>query len=379
MPDFFNPSLLKLKSILGPPPYRPMDEVIRPSGSQGSMMPSPQNQGRMNDTPPDISQVDIGAPDKESIGQEDEITKLVSKLYTPGHEIADKFNKVWNEMPQREKPSVLRRIVASMVAAGREGSQGAERVMDAPYNEARSDWMDKLKMLQPLLGEERASNTNERLMAQNAASQNVQNRRISETERHNREAEELNKSKAEITKDRAAVYRYKAENPDHKFQEDSNGQLMALDPRTGSMKYVLNEDGVPVKSLKNLDAAEKERLEIGSREKVARIQGANQIAAAKERGAQAVTVEKEKQKGRTEVRQNKDASGKVVSTTTTVYDANGNVTGTRTVNTTNTPVAPKEVPPNVSKVRMKAPDGREIMVPMDKVAEAEQRGAKRIK
>ncbi len=367
MPDsYFDPSMLKLQSNLNQ--SNPTISTNMP-GNQGT-----GNAMNMND----------GAPEKDSVGQEDEITKLVSKLYTPGHEIADKFNEVWNQMPQREKPSVLRRIVASMVGGGKEGIKGASEVMDEPYNEARSDWMDKLKMLQPALSDERYNNANERMIATNAATQATANKRIGETERHNQETETLNKSKAEVTKDRAAVYRYKAENPDHKFVEDEQGQLMALDPKSGGMKYVLNEDGVPVKSLKNLDAREKENLDIKARKDVANIQGKNQIEAAKVRGNEARQTEEVKAKGRIEVKENKDASGKVVSKTTTVYDTAGNVTGTKTESTTTKPVAPKEVPSNVSKVRMETPpdkDGkvRTIMVPMDKVAEAEQRGAKRVK
>lgn len=360
MPDnYFDPSMLKLKSNLS---QIPSGDINAPRANI------------KNDTLDDN-----GGLEKDSVGQEDEITKLVSKLYTPGHEIADKFNKVWSEMPTREKPSVLRRIVASMVGGGEAGIKGADEVVNAPYNQARGEWMDKLKMLQPLLGDERASNTNERLLSQNAATQSTTNRRIAETERHNKEAEDINKGKMEITKDRAAVYRYKAEHPDHKFVEDEDGQLMALDPASGGMKYVLNDDGVPVKSLKNLDAAEKQRLDIQSRKDIANIQGANQVKAAGVRGEEARKTEAVKTKGRIEVKENKDASGKVVSKTTTVYDTAGNVTGTKTESTTTKPVAPSKVEDNVSKVKMSAPDGRIIMVPMDKVSEAEQRGAKRVK
>jgi hypothetical protein len=359
MNDFFNPSMLKFKATMD-----------RPNGISDVPSPPPMPENNNSEF-------------KDSVGQEDEITKLVGKLYTPGHEISDKFNEVWNQMPQREKPSVLRRIVASMVGING-GPEKAKEIVDEPYNEKMGEWTNKLKMLQPLLGDERYSNANERMLATSAASQLTANRRIDETIRKDKATEDINKEKLAVTKDRAAVYRYKAEHPDHKFQEDENGDLMALDPSSGTMHYVLNDDGVPVKSLKNLDQAEKTKLQIQGAIDAARARGIEERKTETTRQAGRIDLEKQKQQGRIEIKDNKDASGKIVSRTTTAYDADGNVTGSRTDSTTTTPVKPKkdgkvEIPSNVGKVKMSAPDGRTIMVPMDKVAEAEQRGAKRVK
>lgn len=375
MPDYMNRDLLR--PILGQESRMPqmMDPNVNnqmPQTSKDILGPPSPNDATF-DQPPDISQVDIGKPDRDSVGQEDEVTKLVGKLYTPHHEIADKFNEVWNQMPQREKPSVLRRIVASMVGAGG-GPKAADQVLDAPYNEARGEWMDKLKMLQPALSDERYQNINE-----------MNQRKLDETERKSKAAEADKDARTEIAADRAATYKYKSEHPGEQLVEDEDGQLMAVNKADGSMHYVLRPDGTPVKSLKNLNAADKQANDIKGRKEIAAIQGANQIKAAGARGAASIAVEKEKQKGRQEIKEQKDANGEVTSRTTTVYDADNNVTGSKTETFTKKPVKPSgpdknvTVPENVGKVKMSAPDGRIIMVPMDKVAEAEQRGAKRVK
>lgn len=74
------------------------------------------------------------------------------------------YDEAIRNMPEREKPGILRKIAASMVGLGREGTQGAQRVLDAPYNEKMDDWNQKIKALQPGMQMEKQGRINERLI-----------------------------------------------------------------------------------------------------------------------------------------------------------------------------------------------------------------------
>lgn len=349
--NFYNPSLLKFKSIMS-------------SSDQNQPSPTMQLQDQQNDI--------LDKKDDNSISD------LVNKLYTPGHEIADKFNEVWSQMPQHEKPSVMRRIVASMVGAGG-GIKGADEVLDAPYNEQMSEWTNKLKMLQPLLGDEKYNNTNERMLATNAASQTVANRRADISEANVRRqrdkdaaTEALNQDKLKVQQDRAKAYIYKQNNPNHQLEEDENGYIVAINPVTRGAYYITDDDGNKIKSNK-LSDADKINLQIKGRLAAARVAGeeSRKTEDVREKGREVIADKRVV--GQKEVKAIQPGTGTVTTKETEVKDASGASVGKKIETTKKEPLTAK-----TDTVRMQYQDDKGIhiiRVPKDQVNQAKQNGA----
>jgi len=339
MPDFMN--LLRLKHIFAP------DHPI------GNDLPS---QGGITGNLPRIDF--SGKSDNDLLD------------YTPQHDYSDLYRKELDQMPIRKEPGKLRRVFGAMAGLGENGPQNQEMVKYGSYNRQLGDWENRIKAIQPGMTAERYENANERMLAQSSASDVLRSRDI--TRKENTDA-----SNIAIRQQRADAYeqnlKFKQDHQKHELRPIPGGNYVWFNPDDPEESPV--DTGIKTGTLSKL-----EEINLGQKNAMARIAatGGENRKTENTREAGRIKLEDVKQKGRTEIKQNKDAQGNIKSTTTTVYDADGNVTGTKTVNATTKPVEPKAVPGNVNKVRMKAPDGREVMVPMDKVSEAEQRGAKKV-
>src|SRR4029078_4059898 len=138
MPDFLK-FLQSTANLFAPQqqninPYPVNANVNNPMGVSQIPQMVPVNQsgingGAFNDIPPDISQIPVGDP---YAGLRD--------LYQPEHRYSDMMEQMLNQFPQRQKPSLGRKIVASMVGAGRGGIKEADAVINEPYNNALADW-----------------------------------------------------------------------------------------------------------------------------------------------------------------------------------------------------------------------------------------------
>lgn len=164
--------------------------------------------------------------------------------YTPEHTATDRLTQLLGNMPQREAyhPSLMRRIVASLGGLGR-GPQGAEYIMDQPYNEAMQDWQNRYQPAYQAANLERYANANERQLAYQQGM--LGNRdyanwiRERDLERKITEGQD----RIKISAARAAAYAYKAHNPNHEYKIDNQGRYFSVDPQTDQTEYLRDPEG----------------------------------------------------------------------------------------------------------------------------------------
>jgi hypothetical protein len=252
----------------GPPPD------IMGGGGYDTPSPTYPTQGAL----PRIGTYDPNEPVNMQQGtQPQSMADLMTSMYHPEHQASDEYEALLNRFPQREKPSIARRLVASG-ASLKGGIKAAEEVMEAPNLRNRADWVAQVAPRYNAANLERQSNINERTLAYNAATTTVGQRRADETERSNRE-------KADIARTRAAAYDFKSRNPGLKIESPKGGYMIGVDA-AGKATYITDEQGNRIKSgtLSQYD-------EINLR-------GGYQVEAAKQAGASQIATEKERQKGR---------------------------------------------------------------------------------
>jgi len=114
--------------------------------------------------------------------QEEEIdnynpAQRMSQLYTPEHQMGDRLTAMIDSMPQRQNPGIGRKILASI--AGLTGDPNrVEHTLYGDYNRQLGDWKEKLGPTLQGANFERASNINERSLANQVISQEQRDRSL---------------------------------------------------------------------------------------------------------------------------------------------------------------------------------------------------------
>lgn len=161
--------------------------------------------------------------------------EMMNEIYKPETEATGRFNELLGDFPERNKPSIWRKIVAAGQGAGNMemrrpgGIEESEKVLQAPYLRDVGEWKERAGPYYNAANLERQSNINERQLAQNFLTNQAAMSKIEETERHNRAREESEKI-------RALAYRAKNEGFDIKAYGDRiigtrtvNGQVETID------------------------------------------------------------------------------------------------------------------------------------------------------
>lgn len=206
-------------------------------------------------------------------------------IYNPNTQDTSRLRDLVDSYPEHEKHSVMRRIAAAVVGAGY-GPNAAQEFLDSPYQRQVQDWKNKVQPTESLATQERFANTNERMARTSERTLGIRQQEL------------------EVRKARAAAYIMKQSNPNQKFDVDKMGMLIALDPATGTAKYVLDEDGQPVHSSK-LSDEDKINLQIQGRlqgiratgdeaRKTEGVRHAGDMSEISARGEQARQTQKEK-------------------------------------------------------------------------------------
>jgi len=176
------------------------------------------------------------AAQQNAVQEADPIMDLVNKLYSPEHGIADKFEEIWSQMPHREKPGMLRRIMGSLAALS-DDPNAKEKVLYAPYNREMADWTDKLKMLQPLLTDERYSNANNRSLATGVATQQTAQNRLAIQQKDVDSKIAQREAATELGQKKLELQQWLANNPGHDLVKDqASGKVYAVDKRDSTKK-----------------------------------------------------------------------------------------------------------------------------------------------
>lgn len=368
MADLFRP---RLEGIFGPtqPVFQPSRNLFGDQArSESDIGMEGRMQGQFESQPIQLGQIQ---PDR------------MQETFSPETYFQDLYRKTLEGMPQREDPNIWRRL-GSIFMPNREEQ---ERFKYAPYERKMGDFESRLKAIEPGLTAERYANTNERAIRSSEMQNEAANRRIDVQERNIASQEEKRRADIErdrertgIQKNRAETYRYRTENPNNQMFEDKDGNILAFNPQTKKTEYLLDpETGQPIKS-NILSPYEKQQLQLELiRERALesrRLEGmrtsndlrienqraSNRIGAIREQGAQSRA---------TKTTSPNEGNVQTTTQTTQVKDPTGKVTGTRTQTTQRSTQKGSNV-----GVKMRAPNGRIVLVPKDKVEEAKKQGGK---
>jgi hypothetical protein len=172
----------------------------------------------------------------------------MQQLFSPEHAAQDRINQLLGQIPQPENPSFMRKLSASLVAGGGNFDQ-ADKILHEPYDRKYEEWKNQFGPALQSANLERYSNATERQAAQNQMQFDTQNRRISETEAHNRETEKLGQDKLEIQRKRAEAYDFKVRNPAWKMVPSKGGNVFFVSP-DGTQKI---DTSIPTGSMTDYD------------------------------------------------------------------------------------------------------------------------------
>ena len=194
-----------------------------------------------------------------------ELWKQLQNIYSPETTSRDRYNELLGQFPERNKPGIGRKLVASgMGLDARNRKQDPiktmESVMYAPYERSLDEWKEKTEPYYKSAQLENTANINERTLAGNILTADTAAKR--EALRY-KTAEEKN----EIALIRANAYRAKSEGAEIKIEE---GNVVAYWPTTGRVEFLGKVPGT------STDA------------ELANIRGKYQVEAARQRGADAL-------------------------------------------------------------------------------------------
>lgn len=169
-----------------------------------------------------------------------DIRSRMSELYSPERGATERLNQMFQQFPQRNKPSFLRRIGAALSSISG-GPEVGERQLYKPYYEQLEDWKTKIGPVSRAAEIERSTNVNERQFAYQTIATELRNKAIEARERNDERS-------ALIRQQRADVYEYKARNPDFRF-DFSGPTVMISDPASGQV----TNSKIPTGSLSDTD------------------------------------------------------------------------------------------------------------------------------
>ena len=211
--------------------------------------------------------------------QEDPM-KYLQDLMNPQHSAQDQLMQQLQGMPQRKDypNSTMQKIMAgiagmansrpSAVVGGQPVGYEADipsglavqnNLLDRRYNEALSDWNQKLKPLSELSDAERASNTNRRMYGSALITDANKDKDRESREKLAADKIEQQRLNREQKNQHLKYLEYKQAHPNKILRSTSEGYVYGWDPQSGKMEYVYDPDGNIVESDK---LPEKEKLEI---------------------------------------------------------------------------------------------------------------------
>lgn len=168
--------------------------------------------------------------------------------FEPEHYYSDQYDNLLKDMPQYKEPGGWRKALTAIAAGFAGRPLEVNNVLQAPYARKYDAWKNKADAVRPAMLEERQRNQQNRMFAQTSNSQRIAQQRADTSAAAQRAKEATDKEKIEIAKGRAATYDWKAKHPNHTYKTDSDGYIIAIDPQTNTMTYVVDREGTPVKS-----------------------------------------------------------------------------------------------------------------------------------
>lgn len=151
------------------------------------------------------------------------LIELQKQLYTPSTQASSRLNSFLDSFPEREPPSFMRKLTASMAGFGG-GAGAADKILNEPYNQELASWAAKAGPFQSAATLENSQNVNERQLATSLATN------LATGERNQRQAE-TEKIKADAAMTKANAYAQKTAAGPDSIVKVVNGRVVLVDPK----------------------------------------------------------------------------------------------------------------------------------------------------
>ena len=194
--------MMRLRRIFSSPQY---------GEEQGMPMQPEDNTFAMN-MQPSIDPNDLG----QSVFQPG------SEDFQPETAMQDRLSGLLQNIPQRQKTGMLRKLAGMFVGATVDPSAG-KAVIDAPYNQAMEEFRNQYDPTLRAAGLERQSNIANQTRFNQERTADLTSRRLDETERNNR-------ANTEIRQKRAEAYDFRTRHPNWKPVVTKGGTIKFVNP-----------------------------------------------------------------------------------------------------------------------------------------------------
>jgi len=158
-------------------------------------------------------------------------TMRMRQLYQPETRMSDKFFDTVNQMPERNKPGLGRKILGGLYAVG---GGNPDEVLYAPHKRAMEDWEASLKPITAASNIERQNNANERMMANQVLSQEMSDRRLQRQVGRDRTLEDQANQRIKQAETRLDVSRAIANGGQVNVDDSGAGRIIFKDGTTKS-------------------------------------------------------------------------------------------------------------------------------------------------
>lgn len=168
--------------------------------------------------------------------------------------------------PLREnyKPGFMTKLGSGLVSIT--DPRLGQEMLNRGYDQAVDEWTKKLAPIKELATVERSENTNKRILEgqrQRDENADLERKRKEEADQLKNDTQRENIAQ----KDRFLAYKYyKDSHPNKVFKSDSEGKVYAVDPQSGQVDYITDNDGEPIHDSK---LPEMERLNIQQNNRLA--------------------------------------------------------------------------------------------------------------
>lgn len=268
-------------------PYNPNEPPIILGGPQ-----KPQSQPTMSsDAPIDLERIIPGGPGTTGSPARNELD--ISSLYNPEHKGMDMMSQMIDQRPVRPHPSATRQVLGG-VASAFLGPEAGNFIDYGHYSQDLADWERKLPPIEHLANQERGANAVDRQFATSVLADRTAQAKLDLATTQAAEKTRHNMATEGNAAARTAVYKYKSEHPNHKFDVDKQDRIIALDPVTGKGQVVTDENGQPIYS-NDLGDAEKAALNLKNAKELESVKQGNRSALEEQRQRNRESLLKERE------------------------------------------------------------------------------------